>query len=70
MDEIDGANLRILGERSCVVIGVVAIVRTLEIKGRNENMKLATQAGRKVKPGKTREIYSGKMGEVTRKSGE
>jgi hypothetical protein len=48
MDEIDDANLRILGEQRCVVIGVVAIVKNSRDKGRNENMKLATQAGRRV----------------------
>ena len=39
------------GNGSCEVIGVVAVVKNLEIKGQNENMKLAIQAGRKVNPG-------------------
>ena len=51
MDEIDDANLGILGNGSCEAIGVVAVVKTLEIKGRNETMKLAIQAGRKANPG-------------------
>lgn len=39
------------GNGSCEVIGVVAVVKNLEIKGQNENMKLAIQAGRRVNPG-------------------
>jgi hypothetical protein len=71
MDERGDANLRILGEQSCVAIGVFAVVKTLEIRGRNENMKLAThKLAVKQSQEKTTEIYSGKMGEVTKKSGE
>jgi len=39
------------GNGSCGVIGVVVAVKNLEIKGQNENMKLAIQAGRNVNPG-------------------
>jgi len=39
------------GNESCEAIGVAVVVKTLEIKGRNENMKLAIQAGRKANPG-------------------
>ena len=39
------------GNGSCEAIGVVAVVKTLEVKGRNEDMELAIQAGRKANPG-------------------
>jgi hypothetical protein len=34
-----------------MTIGVAAVVKTLQIKGRNENTELVIQAGRKVKSG-------------------